>query len=425
MHTVDLALQSGRMLQRKQTGFVHFCHQSEDRLTHDTIPVLENALFALSLFRSRLSDNVLEGKGLIEKLLAFEVEGNFPTYLHEYPKCLDPYLGLRLLPVLFWITVDFSHVIGDLKEKLENCINRILAQVDKTDLPDWVQFRLDAFNGKIGSLPKTFYHWSEALISLQLAEKKGADITAILEEVSKLWHPELSLYTGPALRRHQDGHTPELSLFDLFLCQWQKKFPKRAEKLQAVHLRGALIRPLRFELNFPSKPVPYIHFASEEECPLFIAWETHTFVLAKRHLQVEGNAKELVLHLGEEEDDIGMNFFLDHHSDHEIFVNGEKATTFEQKDVLEIRSKELLIKLRFSVEDGRYLGVLMRGNRPSQHACRGEDHFTAFDWRIAIRTVSKGKAPIRVHLEVCQQMQESQQPLPLHASHYPHTELSQ
>ena len=62
MDAINFAVDTGRRMQRKQTGFVHYCNQSEDLTTHDTIPVLENALFALSLFRTRLADNVLEGK---------------------------------------------------------------------------------------------------------------------------------------------------------------------------------------------------------------------------------------------------------------------------------------------------------------------------------------------------------------------------
>jgi len=67
-----------------------------------------------------------------------------------------------------------------------------------------------------------------------------------------------------------------------------------------------------------------------------------------------------------------------------------------------------------------YFGHVMRGNRPSQHLCCERNAFTAYDWRIAIRTVSLGKSPI--HVQVRLQKQENQPPLPLHASHCPHTE---
>jgi len=366
LDAINLALEAGRKLQRKQTGFIHYCHQSEDLTTHDTIPVLENALFALSLFRTRLAENVLEGKALIQRLLAFEVEGNFPTYLHAYPHISDPYLNLRLLPIFFWITVDFGHVIGNLKQELEACIERILKQPKDAN---WAKFRLDAFNGQVGALPQNIYDWSEALISLQIAEKKGASIEEPIREAFKHWHPDLCLYVGPAIRRNQEGYFPELTLFDLFMCQWQKKFSARTAKIAPIHLHGALIRPLGFDLSKEPMPIPHVHYASEEECRLVIAWEEHTFVLAD-------------------------HFFLNYHPDHQLFVNGVKANTFRQNDLVEIRSKGLNIQLQFSAQDGLYMGHILRGNRPSQHHCKGENEFAAFDWQFEIRTIQPGCSPI-------------------------------
>ncbi|NGX39079.1 MAG: hypothetical protein KR126chlam1_00399 [Chlamydiae bacterium] len=433
MQTANWALQAGRSLQRKQTGFVHYCAQSEDGISHDTIPVLENALFALALFRTRLADNVLEGKALLERLLPFEVEGNFPVYLHEFPQMHDPFLHLRLLPVLFWVRSDFAHVIGDLKERLDGCMEGILQRAQEQSLPRWAAYRCLAFEGKLGPTPQGLFEWGEALISLQIAEKRGL---AIEEEIAKAyaeWHPDLHLYTGPALRRHQRGSEPDLSLFDLFLSEWQKDFPMRGSEIAPLHLRGALIRPLSFTPKIESKPLPYIHFDEAEECPLFIGWKgersVHTFALAKRHLSVEGSVEEIVLTFPEERPDtdekrLEINFFLDHHPDHEIFVQGAKATTFQMGDEVEIRSDGAKILLSFSGEGGKFFGHILRGNRPSQHCCTGKREFAAYDWRIAIRTVSREKNAImrvQVHL---QQEPESQPLHPSHASHYPHKELS-
>ncbi|NGX38211.1 MAG: hypothetical protein K1000chlam2_01383 [Chlamydiae bacterium] len=309
---MHLALETGQLLQKKQTGFVH------DR---DAISVYENILFAYALFRSRLSDCVLEGKSLVERLLKFERDGNFPVYLHEYPQTLDPYLGLRILPILFWINHDFSHVIGDLKQELQMCIFRIVKRAQSLDLPPWAAYRLDAFDGKIGSLPQTCMDWGEALISLQIAEKKGASIEETIAAACKLWHPALSLYIGPTMRRNQERHELALSLFDLFMCHFQKTHPKRAERPDPLFLRGALIRPLSFEPVFNAYPVPYVDFNPEAECPLFIAWENHTFVLAKKHMRVEGNAEGLILRLSDLEE-MGENFFLDHQPDHDLRIYG-------------------------------------------------------------------------------------------------------
>ncbi len=421
MQSANLALQAGRLLQKKQTGFVHYCYQCEDGQTHDTIPVLENALFALSLFRSRISDHVLEGKALVERLLPFEREGNFPLYLHEFPQTLDPYLGLRLLPVFFWMVTDFGHVMGGVKEALIRCIDQIICHAEGIELPDWAQFRLDAFKGRVGFLPNTLYDWSEALISLQIAEKKGVKIEEAIQEGCKLWHRSLRTYIGPAHRRHQMREEPDLTVFDLFMSQWDQSLDD--QMLRPIHLRGALIRPLSIKPTFCEKPMPFIHFNPKEECPLWIGWERHTFVLAGKHLKVEGDAEELILHCNSEEE-IPVNFYLDYHSDHEVFINGGKATTFCAGDRVEIRSKGVQISLSFSMQDGTYFGHLMRGNRPSQHGCKGNDHFTAFDWRIAIRVVRPGTSPMRVRLQVDSQKLENPQPLPLHASHCPHTESS-
>ena len=97
---VELALHSGRKRQSKQTGFVHYCYESSTSDPHDTIPLVENFCFALALFRSRLVESVQEGKRLLEKLLAFEIGGNFPLYLHEYPHCKDIYLSIHLFPAV-------------------------------------------------------------------------------------------------------------------------------------------------------------------------------------------------------------------------------------------------------------------------------------------------------------------------------------
>ncbi|MBS0629959.1 MAG: hypothetical protein JSS30_07055 [Verrucomicrobia bacterium] len=387
MDAINFALEAGRRLQRKQTGLIHFCHQSEDLTTHDTIPVLENALFALSLFRTRLSENVLEGKAIIQRLLAFEKAGQFPTYIHAYPHISDPYLSLRLVPIFFWIVTDFGHVIGSLKGDLEEIIEKIMTEPKPSS---WAQFRFNAFEGKIGTLPQNIYEWGEGLISLQIAEKHGASIQEPIRKAFELWHPELSLYIGPAARRNQEGNLPELTLFDLFMCQWQKRFSARAANIAPVHLQGALIRPLGFEVEAAKMSTPYIHFNNEEECPLFIAWDQHTFVLAKQQHLVEGDAEKIMVFPKEDE----IHFYFNHHPDHQILVNRQKSNTFRQNDTVEILSKGINLNLQFSAEDGTYMGHILRGNRPSQHHCKGENLFAAFDWQLTIRAINIGKLPV-------------------------------
>ena len=413
------AVEMGRKMQKKETGLIHI---------DERIPLLENALFALSLFRTRLSDNVLEGKALIRKILAFEKEGSFPCFLHEYPDCLDPYLGLRLLPIFFFIIEDFPHVIGDLKEALEESMKRITQKASTSDLPAWAVFRMEAMIGKIGPLPNTVYEWGLALISLQIAEKKGADIESAIAQATHHWHPELGMYIGPNLQRHQDGYFPMTSVFDLFMNNWQKASFERIHRVGPILLYQALIYPLSFEPTFSEKRVPFVDFEKRGETPLFIAWKKHSFVFAKQHTEVSGNAENLEITLPTNlptSDFMEVNFFLDHHEDHELLVNGKKSTTFKMGDFVEIVSKGASIQLQFTAEGGAFFGHILRGNRPSQHACKGEDQFTAFDWRISIRTVSReSEAILRAQVLLTGQEQESLQPHPSHASHYPHTASS-
>ena len=102
---IELNLSAAAIAQSPQTGYIHLNYEEIAR--SDTIPLLENFSFALALFRSRLTENVFKGKALLEKLLAFEVDGNFPVYLHEYPQCKDRDFSLEILPVLHWVLFHF------------------------------------------------------------------------------------------------------------------------------------------------------------------------------------------------------------------------------------------------------------------------------------------------------------------------------
>ncbi len=85
MKVIELNLAAAKKRKSKQTGFIHHCY--EDPKNSDTIPVIENFCYAEALLRSRLAENVLEGRALLEKLKAFEIDGLYPVYLHEYPNC--------------------------------------------------------------------------------------------------------------------------------------------------------------------------------------------------------------------------------------------------------------------------------------------------------------------------------------------------
>ena len=88
---IELSLSAGLKRRSKETGYVHLHHSDPE--SYHTIPLLENFSFVLALFRSRISEHILEAKSLLEQLLFFEVNGNFPLYLHGL---LLQYLTIQL-----------------------------------------------------------------------------------------------------------------------------------------------------------------------------------------------------------------------------------------------------------------------------------------------------------------------------------------
>ncbi len=397
------SLNTGRLWQSRQTGFVHYCHEGDER--GETIPLYENALFALALFRTHMSESVLEGRALIEKLLPFENAGNFPVYLHEYPLCRDSLMGLRLATVFFWILKDYCAVLGELKGKLEEVTGRILQL--EGPLPVWAEQRLRALKRQKleGMEPKAPHEWGEWLITLQMA---GEPIDSAFD----LWNQRLGCYTGPNPKPQQDGGEFALTLFDLFMN-------RRTTKPHPLHLAAALIQPV--ELPAKEEEELWFKVAPQEEWPLVLAWQNHSLVLGKRHLSVSDEL-EITLPLNIPEDPFEVAFYLNLHPDNTLFVDGQKSNTFLLGQNVEIVSGEYRIILSFTNGrgEGRFFGHLMRGNRPGQIACKGPMKHEAFDWKIVVRTLSRESlCSLRLLLQV--QKQGCQLPLPLHASHCLHT----
>ena len=125
IRAVDLALAACRKRQSPRTGFVHLFAGEES--SPDTIPIYENFLFAFALFRQKTAESVLEGKELVERLIGFQTEcGNFPTYLHDFPRCWDHSLPLKVAPIAVQLLRAFGSVLGaELKALLEKSIEKI------------------------------------------------------------------------------------------------------------------------------------------------------------------------------------------------------------------------------------------------------------------------------------------------------------
>lgn len=334
---IELALAAGRRRQSKQTGFIHHCHENRDS-EKETIPVYENAAFALALFRSKSAENIQEAKTLLAKLLSFEVGGNFPVYLHEYPHCRDLYLGAKLKKIFQWIAADFSAVLGpELKGSLEGSLGRIQGEAKE-----------------------------------------------LSEIAPELWNPKICAYVGV---QDQERGEPAVTLQDLWMGQRYGIFSRRALEDHPVHLKAALI-PYFPQVQAPEAP-PY---ALTLDQGFLLLWgdETQTHSLYSREpieqTGIETYCVKLPEEVPAEDESMELAFFLNHHPDHQILINGKKATTFLLGDKVEILSKGMRIELCFSAPQGKFFGHLLRGNRPRQlYGTR----FDAYDWKIALRTLQR------------------------------------
>jgi hypothetical protein len=363
MKVVELALKAGRKRQSEITRFVHHYAELSEK-SAEAIPTYENFCFALTLFRSRIAENVLEAKALLEKLLAFQVNGEFPVYLHEYPVCRYAGLGSKLYPIIFFILRDFDMILGDhLREELHELQNRYaLTEIDSPETPE---------------------ECAEFLLHCQIT---GKDRFPAL----KSWDAKSLAYAG--FNQKQERGEPALTLYDLFLGEWSGQFSARALQDHAVHLRGSLIYPAEMP-QFTSQPPSSTRYLWGSGNP------THSMVLNTQGI-ISGE-KELLIVLPEKEvqEEMEIVYFYNLHADTHLLINGQKATSFQLGDKVELISKGFRIELIFTLEhgEGQFWGHLYRGNRPGQLCCKGEEKHEAFDGAIGLRTVKRGPhASIRI-----------------------------
>jgi hypothetical protein len=363
MKAVELALKAGRKRQSELTRFVHHCSETPEK-SSETIPTYENFCFALALLRSRTAENVLEAKALLEKLLAFQVNSEFPVYLHEYPLCRYAGLKSKLYPVIFFILRDFHSVLG---EKLRQQLQAVQSHPEEV------------------SSPESPDDWAEFLIHAQIT---GQDKTPAL----KHWDSDCLSFIGP---QRQERGEPALTLYDLFLGEWQGKYSTRALQDHPVHLRASLIYPSEITLaSIPAQSLQRQFWGNGSP--------THSLLLNTQGVLTENkDGFHVVLQEKEVQEEMEIACFYNLHADTTVKINHQKATSFQLGDTVQIISKDCQFELSFSVisGEGQFWGHLYRANRPGQLCCKGDYKHEAFDGVIGLRTIKRcPKTSIRISL---------------------------
>lgn len=406
---VELNLAAAKKRKSAQTGFIHYCYTSLPGDRQDTIPLYENFCYVLALLRSRLSEHVLEGKALLEKLIAFEVGGNFPIYIHDYPECKDRSLSLDLLPVLHWMLHDFRAVLGEgLSTQLNELIRRILFHAERIHAERplssaaWVKWKGYADPDALDSFAFTSAEgWADYLIALQMAESKGKNIEADLNRVRSHWHPHLHVFLGP---QSQEKTEPKLTLFDLFFSHDMHSYANRALSDHPVHLQASLVHSMTPSVSDPS-PGAFAQLITDDPRQGYVLFwgdkeAAHSLVCDHRNAamqaQLSENGAVLDMTLPEgweptEQPELPLSLFCNLDDAHAITINGQKATAFQLTDAIGITSGQRRIQIRFSCIEGEgvFFGHLLRANRPTQQSCQGALRFEAYDWQISIRTIRR------------------------------------
>lgn len=401
---IKLAINAAQKRRSPHTGFVHFCYNGKGEEYRETIPTLENFAYALALFRSKDLDHIAQGRKLLKRLLAFEVNGDFPLYLHEYPDCSSPSLSGHLLPALFWmVSTEMRPIIGaDLLQPLHECFARCLETSRKKyqdDKLSWnARIKLLAVEGAFSPdqvEPLTSRDWGDFLMACSIS---GANPNRALMH----WHSGLSVFTGTAGQRYE-GNEPEVTLLDLFMGLYQGEMSTRAQKDQPVHLQAALVYPL--ESGFCDMALKgSVLELSDENYDYGLYWGSHerlhSLVSSRGPAEcvVSGSEakRELMLTLPsnpplDKEDPIEWSCFLDRHPECEIKVNGNLANLFRLEDEVSITSPGCRVKLTFDLVEGEgtFCGHFFFGNRPSQVPSKRKPPSASYDWQIGLRTVKR------------------------------------
>lgn len=468
---IDWALSAGRLFQSAQTGFIHYFYGSAQNGLHQAIPVYENAIFILALLRSRHIENIKEAQVLLGRLLAFQnmdsSTGSFPVYLHEYPNCRDFSLGVRLLAPFYYILVGFGHVLGmELRSILEKSVEKLLqyglAAHQVRAFPYSLAVRLasgltafgELFNradwseiGKVSLLrlgstaPGDSWchtgHLEDVMIAAQMVprEFKLTHWNPFWCFVSDTWHSELGCYCGPGFHEKQEQCEPAVALYDLFLGYFIGKLPERAKKIKFVHVYGALVHAVDFEVLPASKGIVQGVFNSENwSCvknanwagtllekkhplneknektfsPLKLFWGSdqvaHTLVVqsakAKRvecfwDVSTADMLFDLDAHLETKmEFSREICFYFDIYPDLKITVNGKRANTFGLGQIVTLHlgeNKEIQVVFELVGGKGSFLGHVAQANRPLQISQAGEKRPQIFDWILFLRTLRRSE----------------------------------
>lgn len=417
IHWLDRVVRIGRLHQSTHTQLVHLFEGKSHR---ETIPVFENFCFAFALIRQKTLDTVNEGKKILERLYAFQApadsswSGNFPVYIHEFPRCYDSLQPLWLSPILQMLLHQYRSILNDeFKKKTQLVLDRLLVAAssrreEKPFLPLWERRYHALFNR---SMPVTDIssasEWSEELLTSYLLGEP-------LDDLLRWVHPQMGVYVGPSAQEEQYQNEP-------YVLPWfQLTSQSPVQQLQA-----ALVDPGDFSgfseavlnnwkmIQKENEATSFaLHSSSgSDRIALRMIWQgtdcLHSLVVttgtSSVYTQPVNDGMKVSFELPEI-DEIAHNelfevsVFCNISDETEVTIDQKKFTYFDLDQEILIQTPQKEVRLKFSVEEGegKFCGHLCRSNRPFQMQENGMDREDtsfqqSYDWRIGVRTLRRTK----------------------------------
>ena len=381
---LDLCLHACKERQSPKTLFLHMHPQDSD--CWDTIPVFENFCFALASFRQKTQESVLFGKELIEKLLQFQTpDGNFPCFLHEYPKAWDPHLSLKIAPIFVHICQDFGSIVSSsFIQKLQQALAKM---VIKPVNPIW-EHRYLALQGIRPVLTEglSSSQWFDWIVSDQLFEKNGqypipfnSNLQLLIEE-----------------NRTFEKDLPQPRAIEYMLSE-KDGFHARLLQNHPQQIYTSLLYP------FSTTKETHDEVLLQKN-PLQLFWQGESLLsLVSSKAYQEGNCFVFDLQGSSDplKDPFEVEIFVTLKPEISLFINQEKSMVFHFQDTVTIVSSSLKIDLVFSLISGKgdFVGHISRANRPGQISCKNSHLYDAFDWHIGLRSLRRLE-PCKVQVQM-------------------------
>lgn len=425
------ALRYARSRQSSLTTMVHGSHLHPD--SWETIPIFENLCFVIALFRSRTVANTLEGRELLEKILAFQISsgdnsGLFPRYIHEYPHREQRGYLISIMVALALLKSRHMQILHtELQQRLSNSIEKLMEALEKQSWMDSISILLQIMQGKLPSCdtclalrPTSVRECSYLLYIVQfLFLRESPDAGAVFYHLTSYWSTEMRSYVGPLEKEYYVCGEEVVSLFHYFMVQITNS-PVQIP-LGIVHLHSSLLYPLEYAPEIQEKlPLLHKHWNIQQSGGLLwqmcnhlpeltskgfhlfrILWReeiVHSMVCQQRIqmtcCKIEESESEITL---EDLPEHGLELYFRKTKYTKVYSNGKRATCFHAGEWIVIHTGNTKIALQFTTSDNACaVASLSIHHRPAEL----QPDSSTIDWRLSIRILSTDNKRSQLHLRV-------------------------